>query len=377
MTTLAPVPREPSEPALPVDYSVEITSLTVSSELSHDWQYLQALASPSIFLDWLWLSTWLDSYKPTALVARVTLGNALVAMGVFAVHDERRHGFLRSRVALLHQVGNEAEDQIWVEYNGMLAAPEHEGIALKLACEALQRQGHCDEVHVSMALANSISSHFNPSRVIHVSDSIAGYQYGFNRSAAAPDDVLSTFSANTRYQIRRSIRGYENIYGTPRITAAATAEEALEMFHEAGIWHRERWNDSGFNNPSFLKFHEGLIKRGFHHGSTQLLRVSFGSTVIGVFYFLVSGRRVYFYLQGLRTEPDGKLKPGLTGHCLTMQYFYEQDFEIYDFMGGESQYKAQLSNEKNAFITLRLHNNKWRFRLEHRARQLKHLLTGR
>ena len=103
----------------------------------------------------------------------------------------------------------------------------------------------------------------------------------------------------------------------------------------------------------------------------SFFRLAFGGQVIGVFHFLIRRGCAYFYLQGVREETDGKLKPGLTAHCLLMQHMLEAGFDSYDFMGGDSQYKRQLADQRRGFTIQRRHSGAWRFRLEDGLRELK------
>lgn len=355
----------------PRHYRVVITPLLGDTSLAEDWQGLQKQTDSTIFLEWLWICTWIESYQPSAVVVRVSRGATLVGIGIFTLRVEYRHRLLRSRVAMLHQTGLPHQDQIWVEYNGMLALPGHEVAALAEAITTLQQTGYCDEVHASMlpsTLGLALCDRFGGA---HVNWEVRGFKSTFAQSREANKTVLGSLSSNTRYQVRRSLKLYEAAYGRPTLQAAATTDQALDMFTEAGNWHKDRWPDSGYKNPAFLTFHETLIKRGFDHGKTQLFRVVFGHHTIGVFYFLVLRKQAYFYLQGLRSEEDGKRKPGLMGHCLLMQYFLDQGVDVYDFMGGESQYKTQLANQTTGFATVRVHNGNLKFRLEQHARRLK------
>ncbi|EED33941.1 conserved hypothetical protein [gamma proteobacterium NOR5-3] len=355
-------------------YQVSIHPAALSSELETDWRALQTRVNPHVFLDWLWISTWLESYAPDARVLRIKQAGELKAVGVFGLTSESRHGLLQSTVALLHQTGVHHKDQIWIEYNGLLATEGHEDSALAAAIKVLQQ--HCEEIRLSMLpkqLAIGLNEHLTHT---HSEYEVQGFKTCLATLKNTQTSVIESLSANTRHQLRRSLRRYEQAYGPHQLTAATSADEALVFFEDAGPWHKSRWPDSGFSNPAFLKFHKILIKRGFDHGTVQLFRLSFGERLVGVFYFLISGRQVYFYLQGVRREADGKLKPGLTGHWLLMQHFLEQDMDVYDFMGGESQYKQQLSNVQNSFVTMRVHNGALKFRVEDRLRQLKHRLLG-
>jgi CelD/BcsL family acetyltransferase involved in cellulose biosynthesis len=359
------------------EYAASWARVADAATLEDDWRVLQAKVHPPVFLDWLWIGTWLDSYRPDAIVVRITLSGQLVALGVFCRQAHRRHKVLHSHIAFLHQTDLPEQDQIWIEYNGLLALAGHETAALALAIQTIQNEGLCDEVHLSMLPSEQARALHSKLPDAHIEYEACGFQTDLRSLRRRQATVMDSLSSNTRHQIRRSLRRYEGDYDAPmQVVPAGTTDEAIHMFQQCAQWHRARWADSGFNNPAFTDFHEKLIKRGFGHGSAQLFRIVVGEHVIGVFYFLFSKRRVYFYLQGIESESDGKLKPGLSAHLLLMQYFLDQGYDMYDFMGGESQYKRQLATQQNAFTTLRVHNGGWRFRIEDKARRLKQRLLG-
>ncbi len=351
----------------------------VPAGIEADWRRLEAAIEPRFFRSWTWIGTWLELTTATVVTARVFRGDHLIAIGLFGVTTETRHGVLRSRVAHLHQSGKVEEDQPWIEYNGLLADSSDQHAALTAVVATLFEDGYCDEVHLSMledrencGSAMASLAAFSPRVML----SETGRWRDLAASREAGVRVVERLSANSRQQLRRGLRRYSELHGEAWIDTANDADEAVTMLHEAGMWHSQRWSDSGFTNPMFVRFHEGLIKRAFDHGSVGLYRVRFGEHSVGVFYFLFDAERAYFYLQGVRKEPDTKLKPGLVGHLLLMEHFLDYGMAEYDFMGGDSQYKRQLADRETAFLSLRLHRGDLRFRFEDRLRRIKNRFRG-
>lgn len=347
------------------------------SDLEADWRALEVTTDAPIFLRWLWVGSWLDCYEPRVTVARVELDGATIALGLFTEQKVRRHGVLPVQRLLLHQTGRRAEDQLWIEYNGLLARPEHAAMALGEVLAAFIRAGRADEIFLSMlpgALADSVQE---GQRFVRETLHARGYSRDLAAVRRSGDSLLMQLASNTRQQLRRSLRHLEARHGPAKITDAASVDEALLMLREAGVLHRARWADSGFANPAFVAFHELLIKRGFDHGNVRLCRFSCGAHRVGVFYFLADSGTVYFYLQGVQPEADGKLKPGLTGHWLLMQHFLEQGFDNYDFMGGDSQYKRQLADRDMEFRSLQVHGGACKLRVEDALRRVRGRLWRR
>lgn len=358
-------------------FTVHISHLGKPTAIREEWMWLEQCARPPLFLRWYWIGCWLEAFSPTARLIRVAHCGETVALGLFCIKPRTRHRIIRSQRLYLHQTGIPHQDQIWIEYNGLLAKEEHRAICLRLATEALLKEKHGHEVHLSM-LPGSLATPLRQTLPwARESQRTVGYLRHLGHAREQGDDILAALSPNTRYQIRRSIRGYTARYGEPRIEATRDVDDALAAFHEAGIWHRQRWPDSGFDNPAFTAFHETLINRGFDHNNAMLYRVIAGDHPVGVFFYLRSDQCVHFYLQGVAPESDGKLKPGLMSHALLMQHFMEQGYSHYDFMGGDSQYKQQLADETIEFMTIDVHNGALRFRLEDCARRARNVWRAR
>ena len=222
------------------NYSITLEPLTSPDALRESWQALETRGQPACFLRWYWIETWLETYSPQALLARVKLADETVALGLFVIRHETRRGLLRSRVAYLHQTGDPREDQIWVEYNGLLAEPQHRGPALRACCEALLTRGLADEIRLSM-LPDSIGQpgisavpDITALPGVRCAQAITGHVRDLAALRAQGRSVLDSLTANTRQQLRRSLRGYTRRYGEPALSAAGTADEAVALFREAG-----------------------------------------------------------------------------------------------------------------------------------------------
>jgi CelD/BcsL family acetyltransferase involved in cellulose biosynthesis len=347
--------------------AARITPLDAARDLAAQWRDLETRAAPNTFLSWLWMGTWLDCYRPDGYLVSVHAGGSPIALGLFAQRDN---------VCLLHQTGIKAQDQIWIEYNGLLAEPGQEAPALLVAAQAMLTNPHCSMLHLSMlpeGVGHAVLSAFPSARIYQL---VTGWQRDLASVRRQGGGILDALSANTRAQVRRSLRGYERRYGSASVERLETLEDALDAWREAGDRHRARWQDSGFRNPAFTDFHERLLKHGLDHGNVRLYRVAFGDTTVGVFHYLCDRGTVRFYLQGVKPEGDSKLKPGLTAHCLLMQHFLDDGWDNYDFMGGDSQYKRQLADRRTEFMTLRIHDGSMGHRLADVARGLRDRLRG-
>jgi len=95
-----------------------------------------------------------------------------------------------------------------------------------------------------------------------------------------------------------------------------------------------------------------------------------------MYYHLIKGT-VFFYLHGLHYEHDKKLKPGLVAHALATEFYIQQGMNKYDYMGGFSQYKAQLASRTEDFATVIIQRHRSRFKVEKVASVIKNWIISK
>ena len=355
-------------------FEVEISRSYNIEKLQQQWLFIQESQNLPFFLTWSWISCWLETYNPDLLVISARYKNQIVATGLFTRSTQIRHGFVKSHQYRLHQMGDPLLDQIWMEYNDFICIDKYRVAAVNACIQALQRSEHdWDEIILSMmstSRADDIQKAISGSHILLTNQC---YSKNLDNIKGENPQYITSLKSNTRYQIRRSIRLDQQLHGEIKYKFAQDVEEALALFHEAGKYHVLRWNDSGFNNKQFMLFHENLIKKSFGKRSIDLMKVTSGDSTIAILYFYLVGKDVYFYLQGINYELDQKLKPGLVAHTLATQYYLNKGMHKYDYMGGYSQYKCQLSNPVEDLVTLCIQKPSVIFGIENVSRKIKHL----
>ncbi|GGE61489.1 hypothetical protein GCM10011533_12500 [Streptosporangium jomthongense] len=351
-----------------------------SDLLANDWKTLEALAQPSVFLSWQWIGVWLSVYRPECSVIRVRDRGKLVGLGLVTESSERRHRVLVSRCLRLHQTGCPAEDQICIEYNGFLAEKDREAEVGKSAIEYLKQSGTgWDEIVIGAVEADYAQELAQASGLVsHIRWESPSYGVDLRSLRSGDQAYLDTLSRNTRHQIRRTRRLYEES-GAVVLQRPGTVAEAEFIFHSITPLHFARWGggqgESSFTNPEFIRFHQHYIRTHWEQGGADLIVLKAGDETLAIFYNLIYRNRVYFYLAGIRKEQDNRLKPGLLGHSLCIDDYLEKGFDFYDFMGGQDRYKAQLAEPHQHLVKIGLQRDRWKLRAERGARAIKHRLN--
>lgn len=343
------------------------------------WRDLEGRASPTVFLSWQWLGHWLAVYEPQAQVLEVTEGDRVVGLGIVVQTEERRHGVLRSNCLRLHQTGHRQQDQIWIEYNGFLA---EQGMEASVAAACLQHlcndMPEWDEFIVGAIDAEEARHYAELTGLFaHLRWEAPCYGVDLDALRRSGQHYLDTLTRNTRYQINRSHRLYE-AWGAVELVRPDSAEEAVAIFDSIGPLHLNRWgagpDQSGYANPDFVRFHRSLIQDQWASGGVDLVSVKAGDDMIASFYNLLYDQKVYFYLGGMKTEPDNRYKPGLLGHSLCIEDYRHHGFHYYDFMGGDERYKTQLGSLHKQLVQVSLQRDRFKLKLEDVMRKARNRL---
>jgi hypothetical protein len=161
------------------------------------------------------------------------------------------------------------------------------------------------------------------------------------------DDYLATLSKNTRSHIKRSIK-LLNEKSLLRLVLATDATEKNTVLNSIADIHRIKWRStvygSGFDNPCFYNFHQGLIQDENSAQNCRLYTLYQDDIALGHVYLLTQGDRWSFYLSALNFNEDNRIKVGLVIHSLVIEQAIKQGVTVYDFLAGEAQYKNSLSN---------------------------------
>ncbi len=368
-----------------LNLSIKLSEITQVSELETDWLELQKTADYSFFTSWSWVKTWISLLPDASKLTLIQVYSAkkIIALGVISKKRNVRNKLFQSKGFYLHETGDLKYDQLTIEYNDLLVNKDYKNEVWEFLLNKINSNNlDWNEFYVS---GSENISNFEKITTKHqkidlvVRDEMPIYWADLTELGDSVDDYLQSLSSNTRYQIRRSIRKYEE-NGEISIQSASTVAQALEYLANLKELHQKYWTGKGhagaFANPIFEKFHENLIKECLPKSEIQLLEISHGENVIGFLYNFILDGRVYSYQSGLNYSQDKKLKPGLVCHYLAIKHNFELGRNIYDFLAGESQYKKSLSNANAKLYWLVLQKKCFTFYLEKNLKHLKSKISS-
>ena len=213
------------------DISFNCRLLTNSEELSKDWRDLEARADGGFFLSWDWIGCWLATIGNDVMLLEGRLDGRVVALGLLCTTKREGFGRPASNEVYLHQTGDPAADRIAIEYNGVLLDRmiERDGAMQALSALIADDGLGWDELFLrglSQGFADAIVAGRFPARLRSRLPTANVDLAGLRCSGQA---YLDQRSANTRSQIRHSIKRYE-ARGALQLEAASTVDRALGFF---------------------------------------------------------------------------------------------------------------------------------------------------
>lgn len=319
--------------------------------LEREWRALEADADGSPFASWPWIATWLATLPEHVdpHLVRIHDEGRVLALGLLV--QGQRQGLRRSLgggILHLQQTGDQALDEITVEYGGLLVRRGCEATAYAallsrlaeadLACNDLNIPASSHWRFVQAALLPGWRMHGSRQRNCYVVDlaAIRGSDKGY----------LQHLSASGRSCLRRTRRAFEKL-GDLRLSFADDAHQALAWLEDMRELHQRRWQRAGqrgaFDSAYFHAFHRSLIQHHYESGLPRLSRLSCGNAVIGYHYHLLHRNHVYYYNSGL--QPDlvpRNDRPGILLHWMAIENDLAAGRLSYDFLAGDAAYKRML-----------------------------------
>jgi len=361
----------------PVAFSLEHPD---PAALQHLWTDLVRRADLTFFISWQWIGSWVAEAGPPDAVLVGRADGEVVCLGLLRRGTEWRHGFVRSRTLYLHQTGCQDEDIIYTEYNGFLTDRRF-GSLLIPAIDWLRRNGGIDEIDLGgiVAADHAALEQAGHATLVTAHKSTAFVDLKRIRDTGA--DYLAEVSSNTRYQIRRAIKAYEE-RGALSLMAARNVSEALAFFDAMGVLHERGWQRRGsaggaWRYPFLVRFHKSVIERSFAAGGIDMVRIACGNDDVGYIYCLNQGGWIGSYLSGFAYEDDNKIKPGLVCHYLYIEHRLKTGGDVLDFLAGDHRYKTSLGVPGTDMLWVKVQQRRPLLMLERELRRLKQRLEQR
>lgn len=333
---------------------VELLDASRRDAAAEAWSDLErSVPSAPLVARWPWTDTWLTHYGDAVHHRFAVLrrdgrpcGAALLVRGT------ARRSRIRLRTLHIGTAGGPMRDDVVVERNGLLCAPEDLDLVSGALMRRLRAEPGFDELRLDGMRSTDFTalSHAEPSLVGTVRQSPIVDLAAVRRDGG---DVTAVLPGKAAYHVRRSLR----VLGEVHTEWAATAEEADDIFDELVALHQARWRSAGepgaFASTRRLGFARDLIPRLLPQCEIQLFRIRSADATVGCLYNLLDGGDVLFWQGGLLQTDDNRCKPGYVAHTQCMQACLEHGADVYDYLCGEARYKRELSTGERELVWAR------------------------
>lgn len=358
------------------DYRVESCTVTSSKDIKQEWSDLQKRADCSYFQSWGWIEIWLDQIaiglQPVAV--KVWFDESLVGIGLFVSKDIKRRVIFRSHALFLNEYPFDDSDMV-IEYNGLMAEKGLEEVVYtETLAHLFDEYEEHEEFHFGAIKSEpdyGLLEKCATSNIKFILDEESVcWQVALDEFEPGLDSYLASLSKNSREQIRRSLRLYEE-KAPVTLKEAESAEEALAFFESMEDFHTKRWQSKGevgsFANPKWVAFNRTLIQKRFKFGEIQMIRIANSYGDIAFLFNCIWQRRVYVLQMGFNYREDKRFKPGYLAHTLAIVHNRDKGMIVYDFMHGEARYKKSLGSSSVNLYWAVLQRPRLKFKFEQLA----------
>jgi hypothetical protein len=330
--------------------------LTNKIELQQKWTKLYAGSNRNVFLDWRWMDAWLNTVPINPIILEATYQEECVGLGLMCSKTQRIcFGLMSIKQLWLHKCGNEKLDQMWIEHNDFLLHSQYEKETRVAFINHIKNTfAAWDEFYLGMSsksIVNAFESVLGKPRVVITASD-------FEVDLTNIDNIesyLGLLSKNTRSQIVRSKKLLSK-EGDINLRLAQTEPDKKVFFTELCKLHQNKWRHtatgSGFDNRVFVEFHKQIIFGDIDNHYTGFYSLEINDKPLAFIYLLKNNHSWYFYLSGMETHSDNKIKIGLLTHTLLIQLALNNGIKTYSFLAGDARYKKSMSNNSDGIQEL-------------------------
>jgi CelD/BcsL family acetyltransferase involved in cellulose biosynthesis len=185
------------------------------------------------------------------------------------------------------------------------------------------------------------------------------------------ESYLKSLSSTHRRQVTRALRAFDEWAAgasrLDRVTDPADLEKATRVLIDL---HHARWEGDGqsgvFHSPSFLQFHDAIMRTLLERGQLELLRLTVRGEPVAALYGMTWGDKTIAYQTGRSVNVPNNVRPGGVILAYAVRAAIEAGRREFDFLADEAPYKLQMATASRPLIQLRA----YRVGLKERMRRL-------
>ncbi len=342
---------------------VEFLPSTERESVMGWWKQLENdLGEVSLASSAAWTETWLEHYGDLVqhrfVVGRVNstiCGLTLLTEGV-----DQKVGPFRLKTLHVGTAGEPDQDSVCVEYNQVLAVPEHRTAFAQAVMNKIFQESNWDELRLEGFLNDHVDA-FVQEREPTETRTISSYYFDLKAARENEVTAVSCLGSATRKNIRKNIKAY----GALEPEWADNTRQAEDIFDEMVELHQARWQAVGepgsYASQRFNDFHRDLLHKIFPTRQMGLFRLKSEGETLGCVQFFVEHNRALVYQAGSAMYQSGRKSPGMMVDVNCIEQCLEKGFDSYDFLGGDSEHKRKLTTDSNQLCWVTYRRFRWKF----------------
>jgi CelD/BcsL family acetyltransferase involved in cellulose biosynthesis len=316
----------------------------------------------------LWLLAWWRVFGDgrSLRVLAVQDGEDMVGLLPLSLRTVAHRRAIPVRRLELLATGEDEADEIMSEYVGGVAVGGRENEVAEAVAYALAdgRLGDWDELRMTAmsgddplvaSLSAALAGRGLAARVAETSHA------AFIPLPGTWDAYTKALGSSRRYVLTRSLRELDawskGQWELRRARGQRELEEGAEVLRAL---HAERWRAEGrsgvFASARFCAFHESVMPRllaGEDGASLDLSWLLVRGSPIAASYSIVYRGKLHFYQSGRSVDTPKGVRPGIALHAMGIRTAIESGLKEYDFLGGLTRYKRELSLATRPLVALR------------------------
>ena len=335
----------------------------------------------SFYLDRRWVETWLEVFAAGLDVSAALFENAGQPVAACLLTRSRRvYGLIPLKRISLNAAGEKPADTTYIEFNSLICHAGWEEPVARMLADHLMGQ-EWDEFALDGFVPGPAYEALKEALRDLELEEVRQPSYYVDLAALRRfgRDYEEVLKSHRRRMVRQSMRSYTETLGPLRLEPAANIDAALQMLGELARLNRGRFAARGgrsvFESRRFVEFHRRLIQRCFPDRSVQFLRMEAGGRPIGLLYNLVFSGKVYFYQCGFDYALNPRLSPGIVTLAAAVQHYLDLDYDDFDFLSGEAEYKRMLATGARDLVWATFRRPTSRVRITAAMRAAKHRLV--
>lgn len=374
----------------PVELRLRVVESSQTKEVLALWRDLeQRIGTAPLTASEAWTRIWLEHYGDTVryrfLVAETSVADRsdprmskglrskyICGIALVTESSEIKASLLNVATRHLGTAGDPSNEGAVVEYNSLLADPDHRPLFVRAVANWLMKDANGDVLCLdgfTKLEAEEISAEWGP---LEVQQRESKY-LDLDVLRTCGGDVISALGRSTRANVRRKLRDY----GELQIEWALSFEQAAEIFAELIELHQSRWVAIGqpgaFHSSRFTGFQRALLRELFPTGRCVVFRVRHQEATVGCLLLLNDRGRLLDYLSGL-ADFEQKPSPGLITHYLCQCEALSRGYSAYDFLVGDKRHKENLSTHSQILTWTRCSRPSIKMQIVQALTQLKRRL---